>query len=79
VLKAGTGTLSGGTYGTVLMNNTWFGGIPDGSVVPGALGELGHDWLIDGPASGTPIWGSPLTGMTRRAALESAHAAMPKK
>jgi opacity protein-like surface antigen len=51
-LQSGTGTLSGGSYGSILLNDTWFGGVPDGSVVPGGAGELGHDWLMDGPASG---------------------------
>jgi hypothetical protein len=51
-LQSGTGTLSGAGYGSILLNNTWFEGVPDGSVVPGGVGETGHDWLLDGPASG---------------------------
>jgi hypothetical protein len=48
-LESGTGSLTGGTYGSVLLNNTWFGGAPSVFTVPGALGD---DWLLDGPASG---------------------------
>ncbi|MDB5952476.1 MAG: hypothetical protein JWR65_4331 [Massilia sp.] len=38
-------------FGSIALNNTWFAGVPDGSVVPGGVGETGHDWLVDVPAA----------------------------
>jgi hypothetical protein len=47
VLQGGTGTLSGLPGSPITLNQTWFGGVLDGSVVPGAFGETGHDFLMD--------------------------------
>jgi hypothetical protein len=48
-LESGTGSLTGGTYGSILLNNAYYG---HPSEVPVA-GTLGNDWLADGPAYGT--------------------------
>ncbi|MDB5824560.1 MAG: hypothetical protein JWR21_3264 [Herminiimonas sp.] len=48
-LLSGTGTLSGGVYGSTLLNHPYYGGLPSDSPVTGATG---NDWLLDGPASG---------------------------
>ncbi|MDB5934925.1 MAG: hypothetical protein JWQ01_2269 [Massilia sp.] len=49
-LLGGTGTLSGGSYGTVVLNQTWFQGVgADDPLIPGR-----HDWLLDGDPNGTP-------------------------
>jgi hypothetical protein len=48
-LLSGTGTLSGGVYGSILLNQTYYGGLPSDSPVAGATG---NDFLLDGPPSG---------------------------
>jgi hypothetical protein len=48
-LLGGTGTLSGGVYGSILLNHTYYGGLPSDSPVTGATG---NDFLLDGPAGG---------------------------
>jgi hypothetical protein len=47
-LESGTGTLSGGPYGSILLNQTYFAGAASTLV----SGGMGNDWLLDGPPTG---------------------------